>query len=69
MAKNKENEIVFKKRGGLNMYIEFFENRNNINVTVPLRNSVYQYRVVFNTYDEAYVYVETHINDLEYNGM
>lgn len=69
MSKNEENEIVFKKRGGLNMYIEFFENRNNINVTVPLRNSVYQYRVVFNTYDEAYVYVETHVNDLEYNDF
>ncbi len=69
MDKNNENKIVFKKRGGLNMYIEFFTNNTIINVTVPLMNSEYQYRAIFNTYDEAYAYVEKHIKYLENNTL
>ena len=59
---NTETAITFQKGNGYNMYIEIFINKNDIEVTVPLLNSSYQYRISFKSYFEASEYIEMQLN-------
>lgn len=59
---NTETAITFQKGDGCNMYIEIFINKNDIEVTVPLLNSSYQYRTSFKSYFEASEYIEMQLN-------
>ena len=63
------NSIMYFKPGNETEFIKFEFNNNNIYVSVPLKNSSFQYRSKFNNYLTAIEYTETmfkYFNDISY---
>ena len=56
--KNKKNWVVFTKVEHETEFFEIKVNKNFVEVSIPLKNSVYQYKKKFNNYLEAYEFVE-----------
>jgi hypothetical protein len=56
--KNNKNWIIFTKVEHETEFFEIKEDKNIIYASIPLKNSVYQYKKKFNNYLEAYEYVE-----------
>jgi hypothetical protein len=56
--KNSENWIMFTKVEHETEFFEIKEDKNSIYVSIPLKNSVYQYKKKFNNYLVAYEFVE-----------
>ena len=67
---NKVNHIVFKKENNNYDYFEIkidssSSSSTRINVSIPLRNSQYQYGTHFNNYFDATEFIEQHLQNYE----
>lgn len=62
-VKNEPNWIIFTKAEHETEYFEIKEDKSIIYVSIPLKNSVYQYKKKFNNYLKAYEYVEERFKD------
>ena len=58
LIKNDKKCIVFTKAGHETEFFEIKEDKNSIYVSIPLKNSVYQYKKKFTNYWQACEYVE-----------
>ena len=72
LVTNKTDHLVFKKENNNYDYFEIKidaqENSNSstrINVSIPLRNSQYQYGTHFNNYFDATEFIEQHLQNYE----
>ena len=75
LVTNKVDHLVFKKENNNYDYFEIKidaqnNNANNssntrINVSIPLRNSQYQYGTHFNNYFDATEFIEQHLQNYE----
>ena len=63
MIKNELNLIEYRKS---NYEIDYFQikiDKKNVNVSVPIKNTPYQYKTSFTNYYDASEYIEKHFND------
>jgi len=58
MIKNEMNWISYTKLGHETEFFEIKLDRAKIHVSIPLKNSMYQYNTTFNNYFEASEYIE-----------
>jgi hypothetical protein len=58
LIKNDKNWVIFTKAEHETEFFEIKEDKNIIYVSIPLKNSVYQYKKKFANYSQAYEYVE-----------
>ena len=72
LVTNKANHIIFKKENNNYDYFEIkidtqnnINNSTRINVSIPLRNSQYQYGTHFNNYFDATEFIEQHLQNYE----
>jgi len=69
LVTNKVDHIVFKKENNNYDYFEIkidnISSTTRINVSIPLRNSQYQYGTHFNNYFEATDFIEQHLQNYE----
>ena len=56
--KNDNGWIIFTKIENETEFFEIKVNKPFVHVSVPLKNSVYQYKTKFNNYLEAYEYIQ-----------
>jgi hypothetical protein len=61
---NKFEHILYTKPGFETEFFEIKVNQNSIQVSVPIKNSVFQYKTTFNNYFLASEYVEDKFKDL-----
>ena len=63
MNKKELNLIEYRKS---NYEIDYFQikiDKTNVNVSVPIKNTPYQYKTSFTNYYDASEYIEKHFND------
>jgi len=72
LVTNKVDHVVFKKENNNYDYFEIKINtqensssNTRINVSIPLRNSQYQYGTHFNNYFDATEFIEQHLQNYE----
>ena len=58
LTKNDPEHVIYTKFGFETEYFEIQLDHNNVYVSVPLKNTPYQYRTSFKNYDLASEYVE-----------
>jgi hypothetical protein len=68
LVTNKVDHIVFKKENNNYDYFEIkidTQDSTRISVSIPLRNSQYQYGTHFNNYFDATEFIEQHLQNYE----
>jgi hypothetical protein len=63
MSKNEMNLIEYTKQGEETSFFQIKLDQKNIYVSVPIKNSPYQYKTSFSNYFDASEYVEKRFND------
>ena len=63
MTKNEMDLIEYTKFGNETDFFQIKINKQNIHVSVPIKNSPYQYKTTFDSYFDASDYVEKRFND------
>lgn len=63
MTKNEVNWICYSKFGHETEFFDIKIEQKSIRVSVPIKNSSYQYVTTFNSYFEASEYIEARFND------
>jgi hypothetical protein len=63
MTKNEMDLIEYTKLGDETNFFQIKVNQRNIHVSVPIKNSPYQYKTSFDSYFDASDYVEKRFND------
>ena len=63
MTKNEMNLIEYTKQGQESDFFQIKLDQKNVYVSVPIKNSPYQYKTSFNNYFDANEYVEKRFND------
>ncbi len=54
-----EDSIIYSKQGNETEFFKIEVDNNNVYVSVPLKNSTFQYKTKFDNYYSAIKYVET----------
>ena len=67
--KNDMDHILFQKNGNDYDYFEMHVTQNKICVSVPIKNSRFQYKTNFNSYFNACEYIEMHLIIFEENDV
>jgi len=65
LIKNIPEHIIFNKKTNNYDYFEIFNDLTKINVTIPIKNSQYQYKTHFDNYIHAFEFVEFHLLNYE----
>lgn len=63
MTKNEMEIIEYTKFGHETDYFQIIVNKNNIHVSVPIKNSSYQFKTTFDNYFDASEYIEKKLLD------
>jgi hypothetical protein len=63
MTKNEMNLIEYTKQGHESDFFQIKLDQKNVYVSVPIKNSPYQYKTSFNNYFDASEYVEKRFKD------
>jgi hypothetical protein len=63
MIKNEANWIAYTKQGYETEYVEIKISLDNIIVSVPIKNSPFQFQTIFTSYFLASEYVETRFKE------
>lgn len=63
ISKNEMNLIEYTKQGEETSFFQIKLDQKNIYVSVPIKNSPYQYKTSFSNYFDASEYVEKRFND------
>ena len=63
MTKNEMNLIEYTKQGQESDFFQIKLDQKNVYVSVPIKNSPYQYKTSFNNYFDASEYVEKRFKD------
>jgi len=63
LVKNDFEWIIYSKPGQETDLFEIRLDKNNIFVSIPIKNSAYQYRTTFNDYFQASEYLENRFKD------
>jgi hypothetical protein len=61
--KNEYESVIYTKKGHETDLFEMSVDKNYVYVTIPLRNSSYQFRTKFNDYFQATEYMEGRFRD------
>jgi hypothetical protein len=56
--KSDPTRVIYTKKYNETEFFEIKEDKNSIYVSIPLKNSAYQYKKKFANYSQAYEYVE-----------
>jgi hypothetical protein len=65
LDKNELTHFTFKKENNDYDYFEINIETDRINVTIPLKKSIYKYSTFFKDYFSACEYIEMHVKDYE----
>jgi hemolysin activation/secretion protein len=63
LTKNDMNWISYTKLGNETSYFEIKINKTTVYVSVPVKNTTFQYNTSFNSYFSASEYIEQRFND------
>ena len=63
MTKNEMNLIEYTKQGHESDFFQIKLDQKNVYISVPIKNSPYQYKTSFNNYFDASEYVEKRFKD------
>jgi len=63
--KNDLYNIIYRKNKIKNEYFEIKLDNYKILVTIPIKNSIYQYQTTFNNYKDTLVYLDKYIKYYE----
>jgi hypothetical protein len=63
ITKNEMELIEYTKFGHETDYFQIIVNKNNIHVSVPIKNSSYQFKTTFDNYFDASEYIEKRFKD------
>ena len=66
LVKNEMNYMLFTSFGNETSYFEIKIDPNNVYVSVPIKNSQFQYKTTFNNYYDASEYIEDRLLDYIY---
>ena len=61
IIKNEFDHIVYTKPGNETDYFEIKLTKTEVHVSIPVKNSKYQYGTSFNNYFDASEYIEQHL--------
>ena len=63
--KNDLYNIIYRKNKIKNEYFEIKLDIHKIHVTIPIKNSIYQYQTSFNNYKDSLLYLDKYIKYYE----